>query len=253
MKNRVESILMTRYGNEITEKLLDSYREIEENYVLQKWKSSELDAGHFVESVRRILEFELFGTFTPFSSKLANFNDGELKKYENAKGDESFRMLIPRTLKSIFNIRNKRGVGHVGSISPNKMDATLIFYSVKWVLAEIIRLTSGIAIKETQEIIDAIAERNIDVLWKGENCQRILNSKISAKNQVLILLFDESPKKAEDMRLIIEYQNKPNFLKLVLKPLHKLRFIEYNENDQKCWITPLGKVEAEKLILKIDK
>ncbi|WP_299537140.1 hypothetical protein [Ulvibacterium sp.] len=253
MVSKVHPILLARYGNEITERLVESYQEIEENFVMQKWKSSELDAGHFVESVRRILEFELFGSFTPYGSKLTNFNDAVLKQYENASGDESFRMLIPRTLKSIFNIRNKRGVGHVGKISPNKMDATLIFYSVKWVLAEIIRLTSGLAISETQRIVDAIAERNIDVLWKGENSQRILNSKVSAKNQVLILLFDESPRKLEDMRLVIEYQNKPNFLKLVLEPLHKARLIEVNKGDGKCWISPSGKAEAERLILKLNK
>ena len=142
-KSKAFLIIETRYGNEIAQKLMDSYKEIEENFVIQKWKPSELDSGHFVESARRIIEFELFGSYTPYSSKLSTFSDSVINSYQNASGNESFRMLIPRTLKAIFNIRNKRGVGHVGLISPNKMDATYIFYSVKWVLAEIIRLASN--------------------------------------------------------------------------------------------------------------
>ncbi|MAB47249.1 MAG: hypothetical protein CMC05_01335 [Flavobacteriaceae bacterium] len=252
-KSKAFLIIETRYGNEIAQKLMDSYKEIEENFVIQKWKPSELDSGHFVESARRIIEFELFGSYTPYSSKLSTFSDSVINSYQNASGNESFRMLIPRTLKAIFNIRNKRGVGHVGLISPNKMDATYIFYSVKWVLAEIIRLASGLSTSETQLLVDKITERNLDVIWKSNGFHRILNPKLSAKNQVLILLFDESPRDIEKMRETIEYKNKPNFIKLVLEPLHKLRLIEMNINTGVCEISPSGRVEAEEIILKQTK
>ncbi|RUA17654.1 MAG: hypothetical protein DSY83_03690 [Flavobacteriia bacterium] len=248
---KVHTILESKYGTEIADKLLDSYKEIEENYVLQKWKPSELDAGHFVESARRILEIELFGNATSYNDKLANFSDQVLKGYENCSGiHESYRILIPRTLKAIFNIRNKRGVGHVGAISPNKMDATYIFYSVKWVLAEIVRLASGLSISDTQELIDKIIERNLDLIWKEDGFERILDTKLPAKDQVLILLFDSSPREIEDMRSIIEYKNRPNFSQLVLKPLHKERLIEMR-GDGTCDISPKGILEAEKIILKL--
>lgn len=127
----VDAILKSRYPNDVVRVIIDAYREIEGNYILGKWKASELDAGHFVEGVRRALESELFGSFTPIGVDMPKFHDGELKKYEQATGDESFRILIPRALKAVFNIRNKRGVGHVGAISPNEMDATYILYTAK--------------------------------------------------------------------------------------------------------------------------
>ena len=99
--------------HDVVDALLNAYREIEENYVLKKWKASELDAGHFVEAARRIIEYELTSSYTLISQKLPNFNDKILLSYENASGDESFRILIPRALKAIYNIRNKRGVGHI--------------------------------------------------------------------------------------------------------------------------------------------
>jgi hypothetical protein len=130
------------------------------------------------------------------------------------------------------------------------MDATYIFYSVKWILAEFIRLASGISTSETQQLVDKITERNLDVIWKADGFHRVLNPKLSAKNQVLILLFDDSPRDIEKMRETIEYKNKPNFLRLVLQPLHKLRLIEMNLKNGTCEISPSGRIEAEKIILK---
>ncbi|MDX2360578.1 MAG: hypothetical protein QNK23_07215 [Crocinitomicaceae bacterium] len=247
---KVKEVLRNSYGNEISEKLIESYVTIEEYFVFKKWKPSELDSGHFVESVRRILEKELLGSSTPYSQNLSNFSDQVILQYQNSTGHESFRMLIPRALKSIYNIRNKRGVGHVGPVSPNEMDATYILFSVKWVLSEIVRLKSGLSTEETQKLISSISQRNIELLWKDGDVKRVLNPKISAKDQVMILLFDESPLSVEGMRVIIEYQNKVNFKKLIVSKLHKDRLIEFNKENNRCSISPIGVIYAEKLILK---
>lgn len=65
----VDAILKSRYPNDVVRVIIDAYREIEGNYILGKWKASELDAGHFVEGVRRALESELFGSFTPIGDR----------------------------------------------------------------------------------------------------------------------------------------------------------------------------------------
>ena len=111
----VESILKASHPPDVVDALLEAYKEIESNYALRKWKTSELDSGHFVEAARRLLENVLLGAYTPIGQSLPKFNDGVLAQYEKGAGHESFRILIPRVLKAIYNIRNKRGVGHVGS------------------------------------------------------------------------------------------------------------------------------------------
>ncbi len=248
--SQVESIIKQAYGDDITNHLLSSFKEIEENFVIKKWKPSELNAGHFVESVRRILEFELSGNYTPYGQNLSNFNDQTIRQYEQAQGHESFRMLIPRTLKSIYNIRNKRGVGHVGPVLPNKMDASFILSSVKWILAELIRLKSNLSPDDTLALINQISDRNIELLWDTDGLRRVLNSKIPAKEQVLILLFDKSPCHIEELRNAIEYKNAPNFRKLVVGKLHGERFIELNQENGICSISPTGTIRAEELIIK---
>lgn len=241
-------ILRSKYGNDIAEAIIESYLEIENNFFLGRWKSSELDSGHFVEAVRRLLELELFGAFTPFAKKIKPFGDQVLLSYENASHtEESYRILIPRVLKAIYNLRNKRGVAHKGAISPNKMDSTYILYSVKCVLAELVRLNSTMSVDASQELIDKITNRNLEILWKTDNFTRILNTTYTTKEKVLILLLDDSPKSENELRNNIEYKNISRF-KILLRELHNTRMIEYS-NPSKIEISPLGQIEAERIIL----
>lgn len=241
-----ELLLKSKYPDELVEALLKAYKEIESNYALRKWKASELDAGHFVEAVRRIIELELTGKYTSIGQNLQNFSDAVLKNYEQFTGDESFRILIPRVLKAIYNIRNKRGVGHIGGVSPNEMDSTFILYSVKWVLAELLRLASGLAPGKTQKLVDQVIERRIELVWKSGDFTRILNNKLKVREQVIVLLYDESPRLDADLQRIVEYSNVTNFKK-ILKRLHAERIIEYS-GDGECVITSKGIHAAESII-----
>jgi len=239
----VEIVLKSKLPPDLVDALLNAYREIEGNYILKKWKASELDSGHFVEAARRMLEYQLNGAYTPISQRLPNFNDAVLNSYENATGNESFRIIIPRALKAIYNIRNKRGVGHISGVSPNEMDSTYILYTVKWVLAELVRLSSGLAIEDTQKLIDSITERKLDLIWKEADFTRILNVSLKARQKILILLYDQSPRIDKELQAIIEYSSKSKF-KAILRALHKQRMIEYRA-DGFCILSPIGIVEAE--------
>jgi hypothetical protein len=78
-----------------------------------------------------------------------------VRRLENATGSEAYRLHIPRALFTIYGLRNKRGVGHLGLVSPNYLDATLIVATCKWVLGEILRAESTLTFDETAAIVDA--------------------------------------------------------------------------------------------------
>lgn len=241
--------LKSAYPNDVVDALIQAYDTIESNYSARKWKASELDAGHFVEAARRVIEHVLFGSHTPIGKSLPNFNDKELLRYERATGDESFRMLIPRALKSIYGIRNKRGVGHLGNISPNEMDSTYILNTAKWVLAELLRLSSGKDPGSVQQAISNIVERRLPVIWKSGDISRVVDPKCKARDQVLIHLYDQSPQHVSDLMTKIEYKNKTNFMKII-KRLHSNGMIHLTESEE-CMITPLGIQEAEQCVHRI--
>ncbi len=244
----VQSILANHYGTRLAGAIVSAYSEIERNFVLRKWKPSEIDAGHFVEGVRRALEFDFSGKYTPIGKSLPPFDDKALKYYENQKGDDSLRMLIPRSLKSIYNVRNKRGAAHISNISPNEMDSSLILYSAKWVLAELLRLNSGLSHEQTQQMMDEIIERKIPLVWKSGSIETILNTTMSAREQVLVYLFDSSPRTIRDLQILTEYSHTTNFKKIIQR-LHVQKYIVLN-NSSDCHLTPSGSTEAELLVRK---
>jgi len=59
----------------------------------------------------------------------------------------SFQILIPRLLPALYEIRNNRGVGHVGGdVDPNYMDATMVVGAVKWIMGELTRVFHSVSV-----------------------------------------------------------------------------------------------------------
>lgn len=245
---QINTILENASDIKLAEHIINSFKEVEKNFHLKSWKTSSLDAGHFVEAVRRLIELKLYGQYTPINKPLPNFNEKCLNSYLNKQGEDSYRIHIPRLLFTIYGIRNKRGIGHISNLKPNKIDATLILSSCKWVLAEIIRLNSQLPIDETEKLIDEIIERNVEGIWEVGETIRILEDGLSLKEKILYLLYNKKSLKDTDIKKITEYSNM-TYLKKTLKEFHKKRLIEYKD-DGECILSPKGAVEAEKIILK---
>jgi len=243
---KIDKLLKQKFPDEIAIHIVQSYYDIENNYRIGKWKPCELDAGHFVEAVRRLIEHELFGSYTPFSKRLQTFNQNVLNTYESARGNESFRILIPRVLYSIYCIRNKRGVGHISTISPNKLDATYILYSAKWVLGELLRISVISNPDDTQLIIDKLIERQIDLVWDDGETFMILHSKMKTADKILVALYQKGNMPIEDLQEKVEYKNKTKFRRIVLE-LKKEKLIDFTKNSI-CKLSPLGIKKAEELI-----
>ena len=81
-------------------------------------------------------------------------------------GDRSLRILIPRMLVALYEIRSNRGVGHAGGdVEPNFMDATAVQAMARWVVAELIRIFHQASTDDAQAAVDAIVERNLTPVW----------------------------------------------------------------------------------------
>lgn len=240
-------ILIGRYPDELIDLLISYFKEIERSYRLESWKPSELDSGHFVEVARRIIEHELFGTYTPVSKSLGSFNPSVLGKYESSSGDESLRIIMPRILYSMYCVRNKRGVGHVGSISPNKMDATFILSSAKWVLAEFIRIAGQTVPEIAHSIIDDLTDKHVDLVWSDEETFMILDAKMKAADKVLVALYKEDNINIGLLQQRIHYKNKSDFKKII-KQLEASKLLHWTEQDS-CKLSPLGVREVENRIM----
>lgn len=251
------SKLFTNIPKNLRDALIECYEKIVCNYLEHKWEPSELNGGKFCEVVYSIINGYLSGAYPPKASKPSNMllacQTLEKKPANsNLVGDRSVRILIPRILPILYEIRNNRGVGHIGGdVDPNYLDATAVQSMSSWILAELIRIFHNTSINEAQEIVDNLIERKTPLVWEVGEVRRVLNPSLKKGDQVLLLLHTRPGwVKEKDLFVWIEYSNLNMFKKSILSPFHSKRFIEYDKKTGLVKISPLGAKYVEDQILK---
>lgn len=154
--------------------LLDAFGEIVKTYREHKWEPSELNGGKLCEAVFTIIVGYLDGGKYPARAKKpAQFPQacfGLEQKYARVPDSRSPRVLIPRMMVGLYDIRNNRGVGHAGAeVDPNYMDATVVLYTAKWLVAELVRLLHTLTTEEATAIVDSLIDREVPWLWHGRS------------------------------------------------------------------------------------
>jgi hypothetical protein len=237
--------------------LQQAFESISRNYLERRWEPSELNGGKFCEVVYSILNGLVTGTMPAAAAKPSNMAVAcralEQAPANSARvGDHSIRVLIPRMLIAIYDVRNYRNVGHVGGdVDPNHSDATAVYMMASWVLAELIRIHHGISTDEAQAIVDALVERKIPLIWQLGEVKRVLDHSMPPKDQALVLLYSSvSGASSKQLTSWIEYSTVGNLRAQVLKPLHDKRLIEFDRESDRSRISPKGVEEVETRILK---
>lgn len=235
--------------------LLAEYREITRNYAEHRWRPSELSGGIFCEIVYTILHGYAAGAYASAPSKPPNFPNA-CKALENASTaavPHSFRILIPRALPALYDIRNNRGVGHAGGdVDSNHMDATLVLAMANWIMAELVRVLHNLPIKEAQSLVDALADRRIPLVWEGASMRRVLDPRMKLREQIMILIASKSS--VVDVAELFDwtgYHNKTYFMKL-LREFHDRRWIELSKDESALEILPPGSEEAAKIVAQAE-
>jgi hypothetical protein len=131
------------------------------------------------------------------------------------------------------------------------MDATAVYSMSSWVLAELVRIFHTISTKEAQEAVDELVERKHPLIWEVEGVKRVLDPKMTKADQALLLLYSKPAWVAEnDLFEWVEYSDSSMFRKNILVPFHNSRLIEYDQQQGRARISPLGSQEVEHRILK---
>lgn len=253
MINLVKSELCKQLPLELVEALLSEYKKLKENYLLSKHEPSELNAGKFCEVGFRVIQFltDPKQNYTPLKKEIHNFTD-ECRKFESSLSssiNDTLKLHVPRVLIALYNIRNHRGVGHIGGdINPNSSDANLLVTGCDWILAEFIRLVYSCDITTASNLVKNIIKRPTFFVYAFGDRKRVLKIK-GYENKVLLLLLEEYPNSVSDETLYewTEHSHSTVF-KAMLKRMHKDDMIDYH--NQQCVITTIGITEAENIIQK---
>jgi hypothetical protein len=234
--------------------LLSAFNQIVSNYREHKWEPSELNGGKLCEAVYTIIEGWLDGgQYSPRAKKPRQFPQACWaleQKYQHVPNSRSARILIPRMMIGLYDVRNNRGVGHAGAeVDPNHMDSTIVLYTAKWLVAELVRLLHTLSIDEATAVVDNLIEREVAWVWAHDDKKRLLRTGMTWKQQALVLLLTEAGYVPEaDLFRWLEHPSLPSFRRDVLKQLHKTRMIDYDRDKRNVHLLPPGVTAAEELV-----
>jgi hypothetical protein len=222
-----------------------SFTEIKTNFSHRRFEPSELNGGKFCEVVLRILEWHTSPTksYTPLGTKIRDFGQTTRKFESMSAFPDSVRFHIPKILGALYDIRNKRGVGHMnGDVDPNHMDALFVLSSADWIMAELVRIFHNISIQEAQDVVEALIAKKVSVVWEVAGRKRVLNPALKFDKRTMLLLYDCYPKPVRDDTLCewTEYTNPAVFRTKLLLPMHKQRLIEYDIKSGEVYLSPTG-------------
>lgn len=231
--------------------LLDALSEVLTNYAEQRWEPSELNGGKLCEAAYTVVEgFLNGGAYSARALKPRNMVDA-CNALERAypKAPRSPRIQVPRMLIALYEIRNNRGVGHAGGdINPNEMDATAVLYMAKWIVAELVRLLHDLTVEEAGEVVEDLVERESVLIWHSGDTRRVLQTGLTQRKQVLLLLTGVRSATLDEVGRWMEHKRLDNLRSNVLRPMHKERLIEFDEASKSLQLLPPGRTEAEALI-----
>ncbi|MCI0696289.1 hypothetical protein L0337_30330 [candidate division KSB1 bacterium] len=230
--------------------LLAECRYIIQNFMERKWLPSELSGGRFCEIVYTILHDHATGSYSASPAKPNNFANACRQLENNAHVPRSFQILIPRLLPALYEIRNNRGVGHIGGeVNPNYMDATAVLSMANWIMAELVRVFHQLPTDDAQKVVDSLVERRIPVVWQIGEIRRVLDTSLKLKDQVLLLICScSAPVASDDLYTWTGYKDRGYFNRL-LRSLHDSRFIELSADENTMEILPPGTKYVEDSLL----
>ena len=220
------------------------------NFRERRWEPSELNGGKLCEVVYTILRGYIEGAFPAQASKPPNMVDA-CRALEHAKTfPRPITIQIPRMLIALYEVRNNRGVGHVGGdVNPNHMDATCVLGMAKWIMAELVRVFHQVSTDEATRVIDALVERTLPIVWEVKGKKRVLDPGMTMKQKALVLLYHSNgPVPFSELCRWVEHTNCSVFRRDVIRPAHEGKLLEYDHGDDVVELSPRGIAYVESFL-----
>ena len=252
MLQKIKQQLENSFDRELLDKLFESHQCLTEHYYLGRHRPCAFEGGRFAEVALRMLQQVLTGKYIPLGTHITNFTDEvrKLEQLDKTRFKESLRIQIPRVLQVVFDIRNKRDIGHVGGdVDANFSDATLSLVSCNWVLTEFLRIYYTSDITEAQSLVNSLVKVRIPLIQDFNGYLKVLKPNLSVPDKVLALLYycGADGATAKDLHTWLANRIQVGHMNVTLSRLeHEKAYI--HRDGERCFITDLGRKYVEENI-----
>jgi hypothetical protein len=187
----IKSSLLARFPSNLVEELIECYLEQKKNFYLGRMRPNEVEGGRFAEAAFRMLQHAAGIVVTPIGVQLDTDRIiRDLGNSSSATLNDSIRLHIPRTLRVIYDIRNKRDAAHLADgIDPNLQDSSFVSAALDWILSEFVRLARGVPPDKAFALVKAIATRQIPAVEQFGDFLKTLRPSLGPSDRILLLLY----------------------------------------------------------------
>ena len=186
----IKLTLLSRFPTQLVNELLDCYQEQKRNFFLGNHRPTEVEGGRFSEAAFRLCEHFAGFPVTPIGRQLDT--EALIRKLQGLPNTlpDSIKIHIPRTLRVIYDIRNKRDAAHLADgIDPNLQDSSFVFAYLDWLLAEFIRLSGNISPDKAYALIKSITINAVPVVEDFDGFLKTLNPGFKVSEIIIVLLY----------------------------------------------------------------
>lgn len=235
--------------------LLGAFGRITQNYAQGRWEPAELNGGKFSEAAYCICAGLVTGAMPARANKPRNMVEAcrALERSPTGSAPQSVRVLVPRMLPALYEIRNNRSVGHVGGdVDPNHMDSLFVLQASKWIVGEFVRILHNLSVEGAGELVEALVERETPLVWKVNGKKRVLDPDMSMLGRTLLLLHaTPGPVAESDILTWVEHSNGSVYRRDVLRKAHRAKLLEYDADARTVAISPKGIAYVEETVIGV--
>lgn len=252
MLEQIRKQLEKDFSKELLDRLFESYQLVNEHYYLGKHRPCSFEGGRFAEVALRMLQQIITGKYIPLGDSITKFSNEVLKlgNADSSKFPQSLRIQIPRTLQVIYDIRNKRDVGHVGGdVDSNFTDATLSLVCCNWVMTEFIRIYYTSDITTAQNLVNSLVKIRIPLIQDFNGFLKILKPELKLPEKVLAFLYYRGSEGAtvKELNHWLSNRIQTGHMNLTLGKLEHEKAYVHREGDR-YFITDTGRRFVEENI-----
>lgn len=182
-------LLSAGLPEDVVDEVLGAYTEAKRRFYLGDHRPQAVEGGRFAEAVFRLAQHAAGLPVTKVGKTLPGLDRLVPRLESGQQGNDSIRLHIPRTLKLIYDIRNKRDAAHLGDgIDPNLQDATLVVNNMNWVMAELVRVYHGVTADEAQVVIENLVSKEVPAVEEIDG-QPVILKELRGREQALLMLY----------------------------------------------------------------
>lgn len=247
--DKLHDELSSKFPRKKVEEVLYHYGVLRREARIDHYEACLVNGGKFVEAVLKCLHYRRTG-----EDIVSLKAEDEIRQLESATAlSDSERMTIPRTLRTIYDHRNKRGGAHNSSFDPIRMDCNFIVAASNWVLQELVRLYLTSDPLAAQSLVENLLIKDIPLVEEIDGDYLVLKPGVSARVELELILYHHFPNRCSVKDLIHWIHNQsPENVRTTLRNLKQKNLTHENEMGWRLTETGVREAEAEIASMQFD-